>query len=101
APIFEWRVVNRLGDGIYEPIPLLNYALRVRNHDISLMLANDPRTIVEQSAHRDTGTPLEMAQNGGMSDVAAVIARRMAELTRDAAARWDARAKELSPAPEA
>lgn len=54
----------------------LTYALeKARTHDISLLLANDPRTVV-------TGRDLDAAKSGGMKDVAAVLARRIAEQRR-------------------
>ena len=54
----------------------LTYALeKARTHDISMLLANDPRTVV-------AGRDLDAAKSGGMQDVAAVLARRIAEQRR-------------------
>src|SRR5437660_1452803 len=36
------------GSSLDDPYTLLNYALRVRSHDIALALAEDPRTNIEQ-----------------------------------------------------
>lgn len=55
---------------------LLTYALKcARTHDISLTLAGDPRVIVRDD-------DLELAKAGGMQDVAAVLAGRVADMRR-------------------
>jgi hypothetical protein len=74
--------------------PLLSYALRVRSHDISLALAKDPRTNVG-------GLGWSLVKEVAMSDVAAVLAQRTAELRREEATHWDTLAAKLSPPPEA
>jgi hypothetical protein len=97
-------ITETMGGGRSVPIdyyiPLLNYALRVRSHDIALALAKDPRTNIEQHAYLDSGTPLTMAREAGMSDVAAVLAQRTAELRRQEAVWLDEMAAKLSSAPQ-
>ena len=64
------------------------------------MLAKNPEARIEKQAYGYICTPLAMAQNAGMSDVAAMLARRTAELRREEAARWDEAARKLSAGPE-
>ncbi len=60
----------------YHYYSLLCYALtKARTHDISKMLAGDPRVKV-------TDDDLEAAKNGGMQDVAAILAGRVADIRR-------------------
>ena len=80
--------------------PLLNYALRTRNHDIALALAKDPQTNIESKSKLDYGSPWFMAKTSGMTDVAAVLATRTAELRRQEAAQWEETAARISPAPQ-
>lgn len=69
----------------YSPI---EYALTVKStHDISLWLAGNPRTNI-------TGKLLDAARSNGMQDVAAVLAKRIADLRRQEAARLDMEAGE-------
>lgn len=64
----------------YSPI---SYALeQARTHDISLLLASNPRTNINDKL-------LESARSGGMQDVAAVLAKRIAELRRQEAVMLD------------
>jgi hypothetical protein len=93
AAIVEWHSGVRTA-GYYSYTPPLNYALRVRNHDIALLLAKDSRTRIDDGAQN----AFVMAKNSGMSDVAAVLAQRIAALRRGEAARWDETATRLSPA---
>src|SRR5438477_360318 len=73
--------------------PVLDYALRVRNHDIALLLAKDSRTRIDDGGQN----AFVMAKNGGMSDVAVVLAQRIAALRREQAQSWDNTAVKLSP----
>ncbi|MEZ0260818.1 MAG: hypothetical protein ACAH80_07400 [Alphaproteobacteria bacterium] len=61
----------------------LEYALSVKStHDISLWLAGEPRTDIK-------GGMLDSARKNGMQDVGMVLARRIAEIHRQAAAQLD------------
>src|ERR1017187_915748 len=83
------------GDRTWET-SLLNYALKVRNHDVALVLA-DKADLLKQDIYdgryTQTKLPFTAAMEGGMRDVAVILARRMAELVRQdaaqAAASWD------------
>jgi hypothetical protein len=72
----------------------LNYALKVRSHDIVMALATDPRTDIEKT-FRYIEKPLIEARGAGMQDVAAVLAQRTAELRRQEAAQLDKEAGQL------
>ncbi len=76
----------------YSPI---DYALSVkRTHDISLWLASNPRTNI-------TGKMLDVARKNGMQDVGSVLAKRIADLRRQEAARLDIEAGGEAGEPEA
>jgi hypothetical protein len=75
----------------------LSYALNgACTHDITLLLASNPRTNINDQFHID-------ALKNGMQDVAAVLAGRLADLRRQEAAQLDAqamRSPEATPQPE-
>jgi hypothetical protein len=68
--------------------PLLAYALKERSHDVALDLASDPRVDIRK---------LTNSPPAARRDVAAVLARRFAELHRRDAAIWEKVAENLAP----
>ena len=90
-PNIEIKNTVRRGDNYvtytYSPI---GFAIQVaRTHDISLLLANNPRTNI-------SGELMDAAKNGGMQDVAIVLTKRIADLRRQEAALLDREAGEAT-----
>ena len=90
-PNIDVKNTVRRGDNYvtstYTPI---SYAIQVaRTHDISLLLANNPRTNI-------SGELMDYARNHGMQDVAIVLTKRIAELRRQEAALLDREAGEAA-----
>ena len=73
----------------YSPI---DYAVtKICTHDISLWMANNPRTVISDDL-------MESAKKGGMQDVALVLTKRSAELRRQEAALLDKEASKPADA---